>query len=380
MMRSELTDSRLLKSLSSSLLLAVIALLGIGVVQVYSSSYVLATENYGDGLYFFRKQLIFALIGFCIIMATLHIPWRWIEKYSAVLWVFSVIAVAMTFIPGIGVKVGGAHRWLHIPGGYRFEPAEILKVSFVFFVSSLFCRQHNILSRVPKIVLFLFLVGPLFLLLKQPDFGTFSLIVVVGLGLLFAFGLPWKYIIVMIGTALPAFYFLVMTVPYRRARVMTFLDPWSDPENKGFQVIQSLLSFHSGGITGVGLGQGQGKLFFLPEAHTDFTMAVLGEELGFVGFCLLIALYGFVTFKIFQISFKAKDLFQKSIALGFALIFSFSVFINIGVSLGLLPTKGLTLPFLSYGGSSMICLCFLFGILINIENSLNSETFKRFRK
>ncbi len=380
MMRSELTDSRLLKSLSSSLLLAVIALLGIGVVQVYSSSYVLATENYGDGLYFFRRQLIFALIGFCIIMATSHIPWRWIEKYSAVLWVFSVIAVAMTFIPGVGVKVGGAHRWLHIPGGYRFEPAEILKVSFVFFVSSLFCRQQNILSRVPKIVLFLFLVGPLFLLLKQPDFGTFSLILVVGLGLLFAFGLPWKYIIVAISAALPAFYFLVMSVPYRRARVMTFLDPWTDPENKGFQVIQSLLSFHSGGVTGVGLGQGQGKLFFLPEAHTDFTMAVLGEELGFVGFCLLISLYGFITFKIFQISFKTKDLFQKSIALGFALIFSFSVFINIGVSLGLLPTKGLTLPFLSYGGSSMICLCFLFGILINIENSLYSETFKRFRK
>lgn len=161
---------------------------------------------------------------------------------------------------------------------------------------------------------------------------------------------------------------------------MTFLDPWSDPANKGFQVIQSLLSFHSGGVTGVGLGQGQGKLFFLPEAHTDFTMAVFGEELGFIGFCLLLVLYGFVVFKTFQISFKAKDTFQKCLALGFALIFSFSVFINMGVALGLLPTKGLTLPFLSYGGSSLLCLCFLFGLVINIENSLESNTLKPIRR
>lgn len=380
MMRLSLSDSRLLRSLSSSLLLAIIALLGIGVVQVYSSSYVLATENYGDGLFFFKRQLIFAFIGFSILMLSIHIPWQWVEKYSWSLWFFATVAIALTFVPGLGVKVGGAHRWLHIPGGYRFEPAEILKVSFVLFVASLFCRQENFLSRIPKTILFLALLIPLFLLLKQPDFGTFSLVIAVGLSLLFAFGLPWKYIIASVAIVVPSFYFLVMTVPYRRARVMTFLDPWSDPENKGFQVIQSLLSFHSGGVTGVGLGQGQGKLFFLPEAHTDFTMAVLGEELGFIGFCLLLVLYGFVVFKAFQISFKAKDTFRKSLSLGFALIFAFSVFINMGVALGLLPTKGLTLPFLSYGGSSMLCLCFLFGLLINIENSLESDTLRRFRR
>ncbi len=379
-MRSSLIESRLLKSLSSSLLLAIIALLGIGVVQVYSSSYVLATENYGDGLFFFKRQLIFALVGFCILMLSSHIPWRWVEKYAWLLWVFSIIAIALTFVPGLGVRVGGAHRWLHLPAGYRFEPAEILKVSFVLFVANLFCRQENFLSRVPKIILFFSLVIPLYLLLKQPDFGTFSLVIAVGLGLLFAFGLQWKYIIAAAVVTVPSFYFLVMSVPYRRIRVMTFLDPWSDPANKGFQVIQSLLSFHSGGITGVGLGQGQGKLFFLPEAHTDFTMAVFGEELGFIGFCLLLALYGFVVFKTFQISFKAKDTFRKCLSLGFALIFAFSVFINMGVALGLLPTKGLTLPFLSYGGSSMLCLCFLFGLIINIENSLEMETLKRFRR
>lgn len=380
MTRLRLSESSILKSLSSSLLLAVIALLGIGVVQVYSSSYVLATENYGDGLFFFKRQLVFAFVGFSLLMLSVHIPWRWIEKYAWVFWIVSSLAIALTFIPGVGVRVGGAHRWLHVPGGYRFEPAELLKVSFVLFIASLFCRQQNFLSRIPKFVLFLMLAIPFFMLLKQPDFGTFSLFTAVGLGLLFAFGLPWKYIIAALTISGPAFYFLVMTVPYRRARVMTFLDPWSDPANKGFQVIQSLLSFHSGGVTGVGLGQGQGKLFFLPEAHTDFTMAVFGEELGFIGFCLLLVLYGFVVFKTFQISFKAKDTFRKCLALGFALIFSFSVFINMGVALGLLPTKGLTLPFLSYGGSSLLCLCFLFGLVINIENSLESETLKPIRR
>ncbi len=380
MKRSTLSESSVIKSLSSSLLLAIIALLGIGVVQVYSSSYVLATENYGDGLFFFKRQLTFAFAGFAILMLTIHTPWRWIEKYAWVCWAFSAIGVALTFIPGLGVRVGGAYRWLYLPGGYRFEPAEILKVSFVLFVASLFCRKENILSRIPKFVLFFALAIPLFLLLKQPDFGTFTIIILVGLGLLFAFGLPWKYIISALVVSVPAFYFLVMTVPYRRARVMTFLDPWSDPANKGFQVIQSMLSFHSGGITGVGLGQGQGKLFFLPEAHTDFTMAVFGEELGFIGFCTLLILYGFVVFKTFQISFKAKDTFRKCLALGFALIFSFSVFINMGVALGLVPTKGLTLPFLSYGGSSLLCLCFLFGLVINIENSIDSDTLKPVRR
>lgn len=154
MMRLRLSESSILKSLSSSLLLAVIALLGIGVVQVYSSSYVLATENYGDGLFFFKRQLFFALLGFSILMLSIHIPWRWVEKYAWIFWVVSSLGIAMTFLPGVGVRVGGAHRWLHIPGGYRFEPAEILKVSFVLFVASLFCRQQNFLARVPKFVLF----------------------------------------------------------------------------------------------------------------------------------------------------------------------------------------------------------------------------------
>ncbi|HWU43706.1 MAG TPA: FtsW/RodA/SpoVE family cell cycle protein, partial [Bdellovibrio sp.] len=260
----------MLRYLSSSLFLAIIALLGIGLVQVYSSSFIFAIESYGDGLFFFKRQLIFVIIAFAVLIGTIHIPFRYIEKFGWVLWFVATIGVVSTFVPGFGVRVGGAIRWIQLPFGIRFEPGELLKISFSIWFASLMCREKNILGRVKWHWLMLALVTPLMLLLKQPDFGSFAIIVIVAVSLLFAFGLQWKYIGGALAVIVPAFYFLVMLVPYRRARVLAFLDPWADPTQKGFQVIQSMLSFHSGGLTGAGLGQGQGKLFFLPEAHTDF--------------------------------------------------------------------------------------------------------------
>lgn len=367
----------MLRYLSSSLFLAIITLLGIGLVQVYSSSFIFAIESYGDGLFFFKRQLLFAFIAMAVLIGTIHIPFRYIEKYGWTLWFVASLAVLSTFIPGLGVRVGGAIRWIQLPFGLRFEPGELLKIAFSVWFASLVCRQENFLSRVKWPWLVVAMIVPLALLLKQPDFGTFAIILMVGITLLFAFGLQWKYIFASMAVLLPAFYFLVMSVPYRRARVLAFLDPWSDPAQKGFQVIQSMLSFHSGGLTGAGLGQGQGKLFFLPEAHTDFTLAVLGEEMGFVGFVLILALYGFVVFRGVQIAVKAEEPFKRSLALGLSVTFALSVFINAGVVMGLLPTKGLTLPFLSYGGSSLVALCFMFGLILNIENSFEEDKFSR---
>ncbi|WP_413559994.1 putative lipid II flippase FtsW [Bdellovibrio sp. HCB209] len=365
--------------LSSSLFLAVITLLGIGLVQVYSSSFIFAIESYGDGLFFFKRQLVFALIAFCVLVGTIHIPFKYIEKHGWMLWFAAAIGVLMTFVPGLGVRVGGAIRWIQLPFGIRFEPAELLKIAFSVWFASLLTRRENILGHVKWWWLALAMIVPLFLLLRQPDFGSFAIILMVAVSLLFAFGLQWKYIFASLAVMIPAFYMLVMTVPYRRARVLAFLDPWSDPAQKGFQVIQSMLSFHSGGLTGAGLGQGQGKLFFLPEAHTDFTLAVLGEEMGFVGFVAIMALYGFVVFRGIQIAMKTEDAFKRSLALGLSMTFGLSVFINAGVVMGLLPTKGLTLPFLSYGGSSLVALCFMFGLILNIENSFEEDKFsKRF--
>lgn len=367
----------MLRYLSSSLFLAIITLLGIGLVQVYSSSFIFAIESYGDGLFFFKRQLVFALVAFAVLIGTIHIPFRYIEKYGWAMWFVATLGVLSTYVPGLGVRVGGAMRWIQLPMGIRFEPGELLKIAFSIWFASLLVRKENFLSRVKWHWLLLAMIVPLGLLLKQPDFGTFAIILMVGVTLLFAFGLQWKYIIAAFSVLIPAFYFLVMSVPYRRARVLAFLDPWSDPAQKGFQVIQSMLSFHSGGFTGVGLGQGQGKLFFLPEAHTDFTLAVFGEEMGFIGFVMILALYGFVVFRGIQIAVKAEEPFKKAMALGLSVTFGLSVFINAGVVMGLLPTKGLTLPFLSYGGSSLVSLCFMFGLILNIENSFEEDKFSR---
>lgn len=367
----------MLRYLSSSLFLAIITLLGVGLVQVYSSSFIFAIESNGDGLYFFKRQLFYALIAFAVLVGTIHIPFRIIEKYGWSLWFLGTLGVAATYVPGLGVRVGGALRWIQLPMGVRFEPGELLKIAFSIWFASLLVRKENILGKIRWYWHLLFMIAPLVLLLKQPDFGTFAIIMIVAVTMLFAFGLQWKYIAATLALIIPAFYFLVMTVPYRRARVLAFLDPWADPAQKGFQVIQSMLSFHSGGLTGVGLGQGQGKLFFLPEAHTDFTLAVLGEEMGFVGFVAILALYGFVVFRSIQIAVKAEDTFKRGLALALSVTFALSVFINAGVVMGLLPTKGLTLPFLSYGGSSLISLCFMFGLILNIENSFEEETVSR---
>lgn len=359
--------------LSSSLLLTVLALIGIGVVQVYSSSYVFAIETYNDGLFFFKRQAIFALLSIVLMFAAVRIPFEWIRKYAWMSWFAAAGLVCLTFIPGLGVKVGGAYRWIQLPFGLRVEPAELLKLGFVFLLAT-FIARYNGFQLKRMMTWSLAVAIPLLLLLRQPDFGTFALIMTVGFGLLFAFGLPWSVIVVSVSAAIPVFYFLVMNVAYRKARVMAFLDPWSEAHQKGFQAIQSMLSFHAGGIWGTGLGQGQGKLFFLPEAHTDFTLAVLGEEMGFVGVLVVMSLFSYLVFRCFQLSLKTEDRFKKAMALGMALTFGFTVVINAGMSMGLLPTKGMALPFLSYGGSSLVASCLMFGLMLNLENEiLNSN-------
>lgn len=359
----------MVKRLDNILLLALVTLLGLGLVQVYSSSYILALENYNDGFFFIRKQSLFVGMALAVMMTTALVPWKYIEKWGWTLWAIGAIGVLLTYVPGFGVRVGGAIRWLQLPFGFRFEPGELLKMTFPILFARLYVMYKSEgISRLWLANLGLFVL-PILLLLKQPDFGSFAIIITVGLGLLFAFGLKWRYIISGLFVLVPAFYLLVMRIPYRRARVLAFLDPWADPENKGFQIIQSMLSFRSGGLTGQGLGQGQSKLFFLPEAHTDFALAVFSEEAGFIGLCLLLLVYLFVIFRGFQIAIGMKNDFRKSMTLGISMAFALSVFINAGVAMGMLPPKGLTLPFMSYGGSSLITLALAFGLLMNAEQA-----------
>ena len=219
----------------------------------------------------------------------------------------------------------------------------------------------------------LVLALPLVMVLEQPDFGTFAICAVVAMTLIFVNGLKWQFVLAGPLVLAASAYVLIINAPYRLARVKSFLDPWADPTESGFQVIQSMLSFYSGGVSGVGLGHGQGKLFFLPEAHTDFTLAVLGEETGYIGFVLVLLIYGFLMFRGIQIAMRAEAPGERLAATGLTITLSLSVFINVGVVTGMLPTKGLTLPFLSYGGSSLLSTGIAYGLLLSRERHLTLQ-------
>lgn len=355
-----------MKSQEKNVLLVLFLLITFGLIQVYSSSYIFAVDKYGDGLVFFKKQLFFVVFGLGVLALFRKAPQGLLVRYGWVIWAVAVVGLLLTFVPGLGVKVGGAQRWLPLAFGFRFEPCELMKVSLPLVCASFLSQPSDIWGKWTWPLRALIILVPIGLLLLQPDFGSFTICFMVLTTILFVCGLPWKYIIATALVSAPTFYFLVMSVPYRRARVLAFLDPFKNAETSGFQLIQSMISFQSGGLSGVGIGNGQGKLFFLPAAHTDFTLAVLGEELGFIGFILLLTCYAYLIWKSFQLSFSLDSVEKQVLALGLTATFSYSIFVNVGVTLGLLPTKGLTLPFLSYGGSSLIINCFLFGILLNL--------------
>jgi cell division protein FtsW len=339
-----------------------------GLVQVYSSSYFQADENFGNGYFYLIRQVGFVISGSLIAFGIFKIKEDIFVKYGWWIWILGSVALALTLIPGLGIKVGGASRWLPLFAGLRFEPGEFLKLGFCFWLAALFSSKETVgFHRLNWYSLLLLTMAPFGLILIQPDFGTFSILVLLFLVVVFALGLKIKCLILTLSTIIPVFYFLVMSVGYRRQRILAYLDPWIDPQGKGYQVIQSMVTFSRGGIFGEGLGYGQGKLFFLPEAHTDFTFAVFGEEWGFIGVFFLLGLYFLIPLFGLKLSNKIENLYKKILVLSLVMMMTFSSLINIGVSLGILPTKGLTLPFLSYGGSSLIMLSLAFGLLIRYE-------------
>jgi cell division protein FtsW len=349
--------------------------MGVGLVQVYSSSFILASESLNDPLFFFKRQSVYVLFGLLAILIGFFTPWKFYEKWGVIIWLVSAVGVVLTLLPGVGVKVGGARRWVQVGSFFRWEPGELLKLSFPFYFTW-YRKKFDEFSRSHHIIALLLLFVPLAMLFLQPDFGTFVIIFTVGIILLYISGINIKYFAWSAFVVLPLFYFSVMKVEYRRERVLAFLNPWADASDNGFQLIQSLLSVRSGGLFGEGLGLSQGKLYFLPEAHTDFTLAVFAEESGFIGVLLLMLLYGFIILKGFQIALRAIDSNSRWISLGVIITFAFSVLINVGVVMGMLPTKGLTLPFISYGGSSIVALSWAFGVLLNIDKTSQSQQSK----
>jgi cell division protein FtsW len=362
---------RLQRDFDSTLLLLAVTLTCLGVVMVFSSSCVMAGEKYGDAFYFLKKQGKYALAGSLLMGAAMYLDYELWRKMAIPLLVLGLILLGLLFVPGMGVTAGGAARWLRLPG-ITVQPAEFVKLGLVFYLASSMTRKKERISSFKfgflPYVLVLGLI--LALLLAQPDLGSAMIISGVALMMLLLAGVRWSFVIPLVLAALPAVYFLIMNVDYRRRRILAFLNPWEDPYDTGFQIIQSLVAFGSGGALGRGLGDSQQKLFYLPEAHTDFIFSVIGEELGLIGVIAVSALFLVLVLRGLRIAVYANDPFARYLAFGLSLLLSLEAFVNMSVCLGLLPTKGLALPFISYGGTSLVASMVAVGILLNISSRI----------
>jgi len=353
------------------IMLMAIALTCFGVVMVYSASSVMAAKRFQDGFFFLKRQGLFALIGFAVMLCAMRINYQFWRKLAVPILLGCLVLLVMVLIPGIGGSAGGAARWIRLPG-FNLQPSEIAKIALIMYMAYSLDRKQDKIKELGAgfVSYMLILVVMLSLLLKQPDMGAALTLAVVAIIMLFAAGTRLVYIISIFLISMPFLYFLVMNVAYRKRRILAFLDPWQDPQNSGFQIIQSWLALGTGGVFGQGLGEGKQKLFYLPEAHTDFILSVVGEELGFVGVVVIIGMFFLLVQRAMRIAVAAPDIFGRFLALGIAVLFGIEASVNMGVVTGLLPTKGLALPFISYGGSSLVISLFAVGILLNISSGL----------
>jgi cell division protein FtsW len=357
------------RNFDSTLLLLAVTLTCFGVVMVFSSSCIMAGEKYGDAFFFLKKQAQFALIGGLLMTLTMYIDYEFWRKMAIPLLIIGICLLGLLFVPGMGVKAGGAARWLRLPG-VTVQPVELVKLGLVLYLASSMTRKKEKISSftfgfLPYMLVLGAILG---LLLMQPDLGSSMIISGVAVVMLLLAGVRWRYIVPLVLAALPVIYFLIMNVDYRRRRILAFLDPWDDPYDTGFQIIQSMIAFGSGGALGKGLGVGEQKLFYLPEAHTDFIFSVIGEELGLVGVLVVGGLFLILVLRGLKIASHAEEPFARYLAFGLTLLLGLEAFVNMGVCMGLLPTKGLALPFISYGGTSLVASLVAIGILLNISS------------
>ena len=352
------------------LLFPVLFLVGIGIVMVYSASSALALKKFGSDYFFLKKQAIFTLAGVMVLVVCRHFPYRLYRPLAYPLLAVSVILLIAVLIPQLGVSAGGATRWLKI-GRFSFQPSELARIALVIYLAYSLEKKGEILKDfavgfVPHIVILAVLCG---LIIQQPDFGSVVILSVITGLMMFIGGVRIKHLMAVMAAMVPIGMYLVMSADYRWRRLLGFLDPWQYPADEGYQIVHSLMAFGTGGIAGTGIGKGYQKLFYLPEPHTDFIFSVVGEELGLIGVLGIIALYGWIIVRGIRVAKNAADLFGSFLAAGLTVGIGLHVVVNMGVALSLLPTKGLTLPFLSYGGTSLLLNMASIGILMNISAS-----------
>lgn len=351
------------------LLVTVMALVGLGIVMVYSASFAVAGQRFGDSYHFLKKQAIAAALGIPLMFFMAKMNYQRWQFLALPLLLLSLVLLGILILPGWRHEVGGSARWLKF-SFLSFQPAELAKLALVIYLAhSLARKEGRMKSFSAGFLPYVIVLGVFFVLvLKQPDFGTGIVFAALVFIMLFVAGTRLLFLGSTLLAALPALLFLALRADYRKERLLTFLNPWSDPGNAGFQIIQSFLAFGAGKLFGVGLGDGKQKLFYLPEVHTDFILSVIGEELGLLGMTVVIILFALLIIRSFQICFQASDLFGAYLALGIATLMAVQTLLNMGVVMGLLPTKGSTLPFISYGGTSLIINLVAVGILLNISS------------
>ncbi len=360
--------------LDFSLLWLALGLLCMGLVMVYSASIATAeAAKYTghNGYYYLIRQALFIGVGLAVGIAAFQVPMRVWKTAAPYLFLAGLLLLIVVLIPGIGRDVNGSRRW--IPLGFaNLQPSELMKFLAVLYAADYTTRKAAFMDNFKKGFLpmagVMMLVGGL--LLREPDFGAFVVIVAIAMGILFLGGLNWKVFAGLVAVLMVGFVILIWSSPYRLQRVLGFMDPFADPYGKGYQLSHALIAFGRGEWWGLGLGGSIEKLFYLPEAHTDFLLAVIAEELGFIGVAAVLGLFAWLIVKAFLIGHRAAQLernFSALVAAGIGIWLGVQALINMGVNVGLLPTKGLTLPFLSFGGSGIVANCLAIAVLLRID-------------
>ncbi|WP_416191385.1 putative lipid II flippase FtsW [Neisseria sp. CCUG12390] len=368
---SKILDRQIVRSgqkIDVSLLWMLILMTAFSLLMIYSASIAYAAAEGGDQYSFLYKQALFVLLSILVCLPVSLFTMNFWKKIMP--WYFVLCLILLAAVLVVGREINGATRWIHI-GPVNLQPTEMFKLAAVLYLASLFTRKAEVLQHWKRMIKpsILLAVG-LGMIMLQPDFGSFVVIMVIILGMLFLAGFPWRYFIVLISAVALLGGVMIMAAPYRMARFAGFLDPWADPLGKGYQLTHSLMAIARGEWLGVGLGASLEKRFYLPEAHTDFIFAVIGEEFGFLGMCVLVFCYGWLVVRALSIGKQARDLdliFSAYVANGIGIWLGIQSFFNIGVNIGILPTKGLTLPLMSYGGSAVLVMLICMTLLLRID-------------
>jgi cell division protein FtsW len=343
----------------------------LGLVMVFSASAVMAKERYGSGYYFLVRQIGWAVAGITAMVVAMKVDYR---RYKQPAVVFSMLGVTTLMLISVFLldRAHNTHRWLHW-GGFSFQPSELAKPALILFLAFFLESRTRLMddwrnTLLPAIIPTLIFLG---LIVLQPDLGTAIACAAITGCMLFVAGLDLRYLGYAMAASLLPLYFLIFHVPYRRDRILAFLDPYSDPQGRGFHIIQSMIAVSTGGITGLGLMEGKQKLFYLPEPHTDFIFAVTAEELGLLGSLIVVLLFAIFLWRGIRTALHTEDMFGRFLAVGITSMVVVQAFINISVVLGLMPTKGIPLPFISYGGSSLFVTLACVGVLLNITKRVD---------